>query len=48
MIAEIEANGKAAEIFADLASALAGHAHLRKPRRGVLDPLIAKLARKRR
>jgi pilus assembly protein CpaE len=48
MIAEIEANGKTAEIFADLASALAGQAHLRKPRRGVLDPLIAKLGRKRR
>ena len=48
MIAEIEANGKTAEIFAQLASELAGRAHLRKPRRGVLDPLIAKLGRKRK
>jgi len=47
MIAEIEANGKTAENFADLASALAGQARLRKPRRGILDPLIAKLGRKR-
>jgi len=46
MIAEIEANGKTAEIFADLASELAGRAHLRKPRRGVLDPLIARLGRR--
>src|SRR5271157_1468654 len=47
MIAELEANGKTAEIFEDLASALAGQAHLRKPRRSLLDPLRAKLARKR-
>jgi len=46
MIAEIEANGKTAENFADLASELAGRAHLRKPRRGVLDPLIARLGRR--
>ena len=47
MIAEIEANGKTAEIFAELASELAGRARPRKSRRSILDPLIAKLGRKR-
>ena len=31
----------------ELASALAGRTEARKPRRGVLEPLIAKLGRKR-
>jgi len=48
MVAEIEPNGKTAQIFVDLASALAGRAEARKPRRGVLEPLIAKLGRKRK
>ena len=48
MIAEIEPNGKTAQVFADLASALAGRTDVRKPKRGVLEPLIAKLGRKRR
>jgi pilus assembly protein CpaE len=48
MIAEIEPNGKIAEVFADLASALAGRSEGRKARRGVLEPLIARLGRKRR
>jgi pilus assembly protein CpaE len=48
MISEIEAKGKAAEIFVELASALAGRQDTRKQRRGVLDPLLAKLGRARR
>lgn len=48
MIAEIEPNGKTAQAFADLASALAGRTDVRKPKRGVLEPLIARLGRKRR
>jgi pilus assembly protein CpaE len=48
MIAEIEPNGKTAQIFADLASALAGRTDARKPKRRVLDPLIARLGRGRR
>lgn len=48
MIAEIEANGKTAQVFADLASSLAGRTDVRKPKRGVLEPLIARLGRKRR
>jgi pilus assembly protein CpaE len=47
MIAEVEPNGKTAEAFADLASTLAGRTEVRKPKRGVLEPLIAKLGRKR-
>ena len=48
MIAEVEPNGKTAQVFADLASLLAGRTDARKPRRGVLEPLIARLGRKRR
>jgi len=48
MIAEIEPNGKTAQVFTDLASALAGRTDVRKPKRGVLEPLIARLGRKRR
>ena len=48
MIAEIEPNGKTAQVFADLASALAGRTDVRKPKRSVLEPLIAKLGRKRK
>jgi pilus assembly protein CpaE len=47
MIAEIEPNGKSAEIFVDLASLIAGRAETRKPKRGLFDPLMAKLARKK-
>jgi pilus assembly protein CpaE len=48
MIAEIEPNGKTAQVFTGLASALAGRADVRKPKRSVLEPLIAKLGRKRK
>jgi pilus assembly protein CpaE len=48
MIAEVEPNGKTAQVFADLASLLAGRTDARKPRRGVLEPFIARLGRKRR
>jgi pilus assembly protein CpaE len=47
MIAEVEANGKIAEIFAGLASVVAGRTDARKPKKGLLDPLMAKLALKR-
>jgi pilus assembly protein CpaE len=43
MIAEIEPNGKTAQVFVDLASTLAGRIDARKPKRGVLEPLIVKL-----
>jgi pilus assembly protein CpaE len=47
MIAEIEPNGKTAQVFVDLASMLAGRTDTRKPKKGVLEPLIAKLGRKK-
>jgi pilus assembly protein CpaE len=47
MIAEIEAKGKIAEIFADLANEVAGRGEARKAKRGLLDPLIAKFVRKK-
>jgi pilus assembly protein CpaE len=48
MIAEIEPNGKTAQVFVDLASTLAGRTDTRKPKRSVLEPLIAKLGRKKK
>ncbi|HTZ66290.1 MAG TPA: AAA family ATPase [Roseiarcus sp.] len=48
MIAEIEPNGKTAQVFVDLASALAGRVEARKSKKGVLEPLMAKLGRKKR
>ena len=48
MIAEIEPNGKIAQIFVDLASTLAGRPDTRKPKRSVFEPLIAKLGRKKK
>ena len=48
MIAEIEPNGKTALVFTDLAATLAGRTEVRKPKRGVLEPLIARLGRKRK
>jgi len=47
MIAEIEAKGKIAEIFVDLANEVAGRGEARKAKRGLLDPLIAKFVRKK-
>jgi pilus assembly protein CpaE len=47
MIAEIDANGKIAGIFADLARALTGKSEVRKARRGLFEPLMAKLGRKK-
>lgn len=48
MIAEIEPNGKTAQVFVDLASTLVGRADTRKPKRSVLEPLMAKLGRKKK
>jgi pilus assembly protein CpaE len=47
MIAEIDANAKTAEIFSDLARAITGKTEIRKSRRSLFDPLMAKLGRKR-
>jgi pilus assembly protein CpaE len=47
MIAEIEPNGKTAELFHDLARAITGRGEARKAKRGLLEPLMAKLGRKK-
>ena len=47
MIAEIDANGKIAEIFCDLANEMAGRGETRKAKRSLLDPIIAKFVRKK-
>ena len=47
MIAEIDANSKIAEMFADLARAVTGKIEVRKSKRGLFEPLMAKLGRKR-
>jgi pilus assembly protein CpaE len=47
MIAEIEPKGRTADVFVGLASTIAGRADARKPKKGLLDPLVAKLVRKR-
>src|SRR5271154_1008643 len=47
MIAEIDPKGKITEIFADLANEVAGRGETRKARRGLFDPLFAKIARKK-
>ena len=46
MIAEIEPKGKNAEIFANLANMIAGRGEVKRPKRGLFDPLLAKLAKK--
>ncbi|HEV3044738.1 MAG TPA: AAA family ATPase [Roseiarcus sp.] len=47
MIAEIEAKGKTAETFADLARAVTGKVELKKVKRGLFRPLISALGRKK-
>jgi pilus assembly protein CpaE len=47
MIAEIDAKSKVAEIFGDLARVITGKAELRKAKRGLFDPLMFKLGRKK-
>ena len=47
MIAEVEASSKAAECFNDLARLVTGRPELRKAKRGMLAPLMDRLARKK-
>jgi pilus assembly protein CpaE len=47
MIAEIDAKSKVAEMFGDLARVITGNAELRKAKRGLFDPLMFKLGRKK-
>ncbi|GJE83492.1 AAA family ATPase [Methylorubrum thiocyanatum] len=47
MIAEIQAGSKPAEIFSDLAAAVTGRAEIRRARANLLEPLLARLTRKK-
>ncbi len=47
MIAEVQPSGKAAETFADLAAAITGRAEPKRSRVSFLDPILAKLARRK-
>ena len=45
MIAEVDPKGKAAELYTELAVAVAGRPGSRKAKRSILDPLIASFSR---
>lgn len=47
MIAEVQPGAKAAEIFTDIASAIAGRAEGKQKKAGLLDPFLAKLKRRK-
>jgi pilus assembly protein CpaE len=47
MIAEVESSNKAAETFENLARIVTGRSEFRKPRRMLLEPIIAKLGLKK-
>jgi pilus assembly protein CpaE len=47
MIAEIQAGGKAAEAFVQIATALTGRGEQKRGKRGLLEPLVAKLMRRK-
>ena len=47
MIAEVQAGAKPAEIFSELAAAVTGRAEIRRARANLLEPLLARLTRKK-
>jgi pilus assembly protein CpaE len=47
MVAEVQPSGKAAETFIALAAALTGRAEMKRSRSSLLDPLLAKLVRRK-
>lgn len=47
MIAEVQATGKAAEAFTQIASTLTGRGEARRGRRSLLEPIVAKLKRRK-
>lgn len=47
MIAEIQAGGKASEAFTQIASALTGRGEAKRSRRSLLEPIVAKLKRRK-
>lgn len=47
MIAEVQAGAKIAQIFVDVAQIVAGRAEIKRTRKGLLEPLLSKLQRKK-
>ena len=47
MIGEVDFGAKIAELFVEMARVVSGRSELRKPKRGLLSPFVAKLARKK-
>ncbi|MFN8831516.1 MAG: CpaE family protein [Labrys sp. (in: a-proteobacteria)] len=47
MIAEVQAGAKIAQIFVDVAQVVAGRAEIKRARKGLLEPLLSKLQRKK-
>ncbi len=47
MIAEVQASGKAAEAFTQIASTLTGRGEAKRSRRSLLEPIVAKLKRRK-
>ena len=47
MIGEVSASHKTAEIFRQIAQALTGRVEVKKPRRGLLPPLLSKIVKRK-
>lgn len=47
MIAEVQAGAKVAQVFVDVAQIVAGRAEIKRARKGLLEPLLSKLQRKK-
>ncbi len=47
MIAEVQSTNKVAETFAELASAVTGRSEPKRSRMTLLEPLLARLARRK-
>jgi pilus assembly protein CpaE len=47
MIGEVSASHKTAQIFRQIAQALTGQVEAKRPRRGLLPPLLSKLVKRK-
>jgi len=47
MVAEVQAGAKATDVFSALAATLVGRSETRRPRAGLLEPLLARLQRRK-
>ena len=47
MVGEVEAGGRAAEVFAEIGRAVMGRTEPRRGKRTLFDPLVARFARKK-